>query len=201
MRIKGSSFALIASLSLLIASAWLAADFTLRASMAYYSNDPARGATMRRLEHYAVIFFVVFVLAAGASILFAIRVFRSRRQARVNRLNVTHAYSESESWVVERGGAVVAKRAQVGTAGLSDWERLVYCLWVADYMMRNAGDFANAVDMYPTFQKDAQQFAQRLGLASTYEAFSLSQQNLQKEYFDRFEQICNELRSVDPGVA
>jgi hypothetical protein len=112
-----------------------------------------------------------------------------------------NARSKNESWVVERGGQVVEKKAQVGVAGLSDWERLVDCLWIADYMMRNAGDFANAVDMYPTFQTDARQFAQRLGLTATYEAFSLSQQKLQQQYFDRFEPICDEIKNVDPGRA
>jgi hypothetical protein len=111
------------------------------------------------------------------------------------------AHSENESWVVYRGGQVVERKAQVGVPGLNDWERLVYCLWVADYMMRNAGDFANAVDMYPTFQSDAAQFAQRLGLTATFEAFSLSQRKLQKEYFERFEQICDEIKSIDPAVA
>ena len=112
-----------------------------------------------------------------------------------------NAHSENESWVVERGGQVVERKAQVGVAGLSDWERLVYCFWITDYMMRNAGDFANAGDVYPTFQSDAAQFAQRLGLTTTYLAFSLSQRKLQKEYFDRFEQICDEIKSVDPAVA
>jgi hypothetical protein len=111
------------------------------------------------------------------------------------------AHSENESWVVERGGQVVERKVQVGVTGLSDWERLLYCLWVADYMMRNAGDFANAVDMYPTFQSDAAQFARRLGLTATCEAFSLSQRKLRKEYFDRFEQICDEIKSIDPAVA
>ena len=68
-------------------------------------------------------------------------------------------------------------------------------------MMRNAGDFANAVDMYPTFQSDAREFAQRLGLTATLEAFSLPPRKLQKQYFDRFEQICDEIKRVDPGVA
>jgi hypothetical protein len=110
------------------------------------------------------------------------------------------AHPDNLTWVVDRGGEVVEKKAQVGVVGLSDWERLVYCLWVADYMMRSAGDFANAVDMYPTFQRDTQQFAQRIGLTATYEAFSLSQQKLQEEYFDRFEQICDEIKSIDPTV-
>jgi hypothetical protein len=112
-----------------------------------------------------------------------------------------NAHSENGRWLVGRGGEVVEKKAQIGVAGLNDWERLVYCLWVADYMMRNAGDFANAVDMYPTFQSDAQQFAQRLGLTATRETFLLSRRKLQKEYFNRFEQICDEIKSIDPAVA
>jgi hypothetical protein len=105
---------------------------------------------------------------------------------------------DNESWVIRRGGQIIEKKAKVGSAGLSDWERLVYILWVADYMMRNAGDFANAVDMYPNFQADAAELARQLGLAATCEAFSLSEQKLQEEYFDRFEEICEELKRVEP---
>ena len=70
-----------------------------------------------------------------------------------------YAHSENESWVVNRGGDVVDKKAHSGVASLNSWERLVYCLWVTDYMMRNAGDFANATLMYPDFQSDAKGFA------------------------------------------
>jgi hypothetical protein len=110
------------------------------------------------------------------------------------------AVSENESWVVERGAMVIEKKAQSGVTSLSPWEQLVYCLWVADYMMRNAGDFANAVDMYPDFQTDAKQFAERLSLPTTFEAFSLSQRELQREYFDRFEAICSEIRGAELGA-
>lgn len=109
--------------------------------------------------------------------------------------------ADNESWIVERGAEVVQKKAKVGESGLSDWERLVYCVWVADYMMRNAGDFANAVDMYPKFQTDAAAFAKRLGLAGVEEAFSLPRKKLQKQYFDRFEQICDEIKRIDPQGA
>ena len=108
--------------------------------------------------------------------------------------------SENESWVVDCGSIVIGKKVQSGEASLSNWERLVYCLWVADYMMRNAGDFANAVDMYPDFQTDAKRLAEELSLHVTGEAFSLSQPMLQREYFDRFEEICNEIRSAKPDA-
>lgn len=86
-----------------------------------------------------------------------------------------YAYSKNERWIVNRGGDVVTKKAQIGAASLNIWERLVYCLWVTDYMMRNAGDFANAVAMYPDFQTDAKRFAKQLCLPAACEAFSLSQ--------------------------
>src|SRR5438034_9972597 len=111
------------------------------------------------------------------------------------------AVSENESWVVERGAVVIEKKSQSGVTSLSAWERLVHCIWVADYMMRNAGDFANAEDMYPDFQADARRFAKELSLPATCEAFSLSQHKLQREYFQRFEAICDEVRKAEPGAA
>ena len=107
------------------------------------------------------------------------------------------AHTENQSWVVDRGGDVVEKKAQTGVASLSDWERLVYCLWVTDYMMRNAGDFLNAEVMYPDFQTDATRFSKSLGLATTHALFSLSQRKLQRDYFDRFEAVCDEIKKAE----
>jgi hypothetical protein len=59
--------------------------------------------------------------------------------------------ADNETWVLERGAQIIEKRVVVGDAALNEWERLVYRLWVTDYMMRNAGDFANAKVMLPTF--------------------------------------------------
>ncbi|MGZ4963209.1 MAG: hypothetical protein ACXWJB_08135 [Limisphaerales bacterium] len=110
-------------------------------------------------------------------------------------------YSENESWVVHRGGEVIEKKAKSGLEGLNSWERLVYCLYITDYMIRNAGDFANAEAMYPDFQKDATRFAKELALPTTSEAFSLSERQLQQEYYARFEAICNEIKKAEPGAA
>jgi hypothetical protein len=106
------------------------------------------------------------------------------------------APSANENWIVERGGDIVQKRAQEGEAALTRWERLVYCLWAADYMMRNAGDFANAVDLYREFQSDAKHLAQALGLRTTCEAFSLSRTELEQQYFERFEAVCDEIQAA-----
>jgi hypothetical protein len=110
------------------------------------------------------------------------------------------AVSENESWIVERGALVIEKMVRAGETALSVWEQLVHCLWVADYMMRNAGDFANSVDLMPNFQTDAKRFALELMLPVTCEAFSLSSLDLEREYFDRFEAVCNEIRMAEPPV-
>ena len=106
-------------------------------------------------------------------------------------------HTANQTWVVERGGDVVEKKAQ-NAASLTEWERLVYCLWVTDYMMRNAGDFANAEVMYPNFQSDAARFAKNLELATTCQTFSLSRRKLQQEYFNRFETMCEEIKRAEP---
>jgi hypothetical protein len=119
-----------------------------------------------------------------------------RAPVSVNVRRPMNAHTENEGWIVERGGDVVDKKAQAGEANLSSWERLVYCLWVTDYMMRNAGDFANAIDLYPSFQSDAKDLSRKLSLIVTHEAFSLPQADLQRQYFDRFEAICDEIKQA-----
>ena len=105
--------------------------------------------------------------------------------------------TDNETWVVERGGDVVEKEVRAGLATLSDWEHLLYCLWVADYMMRNAGDLANEPDLYPGFQREAMKRARALGLAGAETMFALSATQFEREYFDRFENVCGEIRSAE----
>jgi hypothetical protein len=109
-------------------------------------------------------------------------------------------HSENETWLIEAGDRVIEKKAASGATSLNTWERLVYCLWVTDYMLRNAGDFANAEVMYPQFQSDAKQLARQLSLPLTYDAFSLSQEKLEREYFERFQAICKEIKNAEPAT-
>ena len=57
--------------------------------------------------------------------------------------------SDNETWVIEAGDTVIRKITCSSIECLSPWEMLVYCLWVADYGMRNAGDLDTAADVYP----------------------------------------------------
>jgi hypothetical protein len=101
---------------------------------------------------------------------------------------------DDETWLVNAGDAVVAKKA--GGARLSPAERLVYCLWVADYGMRNAGDLDTARDLHHDFQREAAHLAGELRLRFTRESFALSAEALQAEYFERFDRICREIRTA-----
>jgi hypothetical protein len=111
-------------------------------------------------------------------------------------LSCAFKHTENQTWVVEAGGAVISKMVGGGVECLQPWEMLVYCLWVADYGMRNAGDLDTAADVYPEFQSEAKRMAETLSLRLTHEAFSLSQGDLEREYFDRFESICDEIKAA-----
>lgn len=101
---------------------------------------------------------------------------------------------DNETWLIEIGHDVIEKKANVGSSSLLPWERLVYCLWVADYGMRNAGDLDTAQDMHGAFQDEGRTLAAALSLPLTHAAFGLSKSDLQDQYFDLFDGVCVELR-------
>ena len=101
---------------------------------------------------------------------------------------------DHETWLLDAGGDVIAKQAR--GERLSSVERLVYCLWVADYGMRNAGDLETARDLHPSFQRDAVRLAEALGLRVTQAAFALPPEALEAAYLDRFDAVCAEVRDA-----
>jgi hypothetical protein len=109
--------------------------------------------------------------------------------------------TENETWLIDTGDLVIKKEHRMGKDSLLPWEVLVYCLWVADYGMRNAGDLDTAADVCSGFHTDAKRIAAELALPLTTEAFSLSKEALETEYFDRFESICDEIKRAKPDGA
>ncbi len=105
------------------------------------------------------------------------------------------APSDNETWLIEAGDEVIEKKSMSGMEGLSAGERLIYCLWVADYSMRNGGDLMAGADLYPPFYAEAAQLSDALGLWFTADTFALPKDEFQRHYFDRFERICDEVRS------
>jgi hypothetical protein len=92
--------------------------------------------------------------------------------------------SDNETWLIHAGDAVIQKRATEDLDSLGPWERLVYCLWAADYGMRNAGGLDAARAVYADFQSDARLFSEDMALHLTHEAFSLPPRELEREHFD-----------------
>ncbi|KQT31051.1 hypothetical protein ASG24_14295 [Methylophilus sp. Leaf414] len=103
---------------------------------------------------------------------------------------------EYETWLIETGDIIIRKEAQNGAASLTSYEKLIYCVWVADYGMRNAGDLRTASELYPPFQSEACTLARDLSLQYTLDTFSMSENELCSQYFDRFEGVCNELKNA-----
>lgn len=85
-----------------------------------------------------------------------------------------------------------------GRDALSSIERLIYCLWLADYGMRNAGDLSTASDLYPPFQTEERCIAEELELPRTRSASNLSPAELEGTYFQLFDGVCEELRRAYP---
>ena len=102
------------------------------------------------------------------------------------------APSENDNWLIDTGDTIIGKKAAEGVLTLR--ERLIYCLWVTDYGMRNSGDLDAARDVYATFQEEGAVLAKSLSLKFTEETFSLPDENLQRQYFERFDRVCDEIK-------
>ena len=98
-----------------------------------------------------------------------------------------------ETWIVEVGGAIAEKKAARGNAALTPLERLIYCVWVADYGMRNAGDLVTASDVYDRFQEDAGSLARGLAMPRTHAAFTLPPEDLERCYFELLSGVVDEI--------
>jgi hypothetical protein len=104
--------------------------------------------------------------------------------------------SENETWIIDKGDEVIHKKVKVGIDGLTPQEKLIYCVWVADYGMRNAGDLQTASDLYPEFKTEATRIANSLSLPITAQTFSQPIEAINSIYFDRFDDICKELQNA-----
>ena len=103
--------------------------------------------------------------------------------------------TDNETWLIEAGDEVIVKKAEHGRDALTACERLLHCVWVADYSMRNAGDLRTATDLYSPFREEAQRLADELMLPRTRATFSLSPEELEGAYFGAFDDICEELQA------
>lgn len=106
------------------------------------------------------------------------------------------ADDDDETWLLDAGGRIIEKKVAKGHSSLSALERLTYCLWLADYGMRNAGDLSPATELHPNFLRDGRSAAQELGLLRSAAAFSLPAGDLERRYFELFDGIAAEIRNA-----
>lgn len=103
---------------------------------------------------------------------------------------------DNETWLLNAGGRVIEKMAAEDYSSLPPLDRLIYCLWAADYGMRNAGDLETAADLHLTCLDDGKSTAQELALPRSAAAFSLSPDELERAYFRLFDEVVSEIRAV-----
>jgi len=101
---------------------------------------------------------------------------------------------DNETWLIDVGDGIITKQAEDSDTPQSPIERLIYCLWVADYGMRNAGDLATAVDFDEDFHLDGRRISADLGLRKTAELFLRNTAEFELVYFNVFDDVCDELR-------
>jgi len=112
----------------------------------------------------------------------------------MDKLESTLRDADDQTWLIDLGHAIIEKKRTEGVDALSPRERLIRCLWVADYSMRNAGDLATARDLESQYRDDGLAAATLLGLRVAADMFALSEGELERRYFDLFDAVCGELR-------
>ena len=105
--------------------------------------------------------------------------------------------TDNATWLLEAGDKVILRQSAYQEP-LTAWEQLVFCLWVADYGMRNAGDLQTASDFHPTFNAEGEHRARQLNAKEAEALYSLPQSEMEKHYFARFEAVCTEPRTISP---
>ncbi|MBR2172594.1 hypothetical protein [Sphingopyxis sp.] len=106
--------------------------------------------------------------------------------------------ADNETWLLEAGHRVLEEDPTDERDSADIVKHLIWCLWVADYGMRNAGDLETARDLNASFKQQGYQSARTLNLPRTTEAFALSDEEFERDYFALFDAICAEIRPLSP---
>jgi hypothetical protein len=98
-----------------------------------------------------------------------------------------------ESWLLDATEPVLRREIEVGASALAGWERALYCLWVADYSMRNAGDLGSAYDLASDFKSAGLAAARTTDLRAMASLFELDDVEFARQYAGSFDEVCREL--------
>lgn len=109
---------------------------------------------------------------------------------------MTHNDRDNETWLLDATDELMSAKAEIGFAAMTSIQRVIYCLWIADYGMRNAGDLSTAIDLFASFMSDGHVAAEEAGLPLSAHMFSLPIADLEARYLGLFDSIVNEIRAV-----
>jgi len=105
---------------------------------------------------------------------------------------------DNETWLIELGDGVIEKKAKFGINTLTDYEKSVYCLWAIDYSIRNSGTLDALEDIYPEAVSELEYLSSENNWLSKFSIKEIS--SSEDAYYKNFEEICNELRSVQAST-
>jgi len=103
---------------------------------------------------------------------------------------------ENEDWVLQEGSIAVQQKALHGIQCMDPRTLLIYALWVCDYGMRNAGDLLPALDIFPDVLKAGKRSADTLEIVVARKLFGLDKDQFENMYFEKFDSVCDEIRSL-----
>ena len=111
---------------------------------------------------------------------------------------MSEAPFDYESWLLDAAEPVLRREIEVGAAALAGWERALYCLWIADYSMRNAGDLRSAYDLASDFKSAGLAAARATDLRAMASLFALDDAEFEQRYAGSFDEVCRELLAKQP---
>jgi len=101
---------------------------------------------------------------------------------------------ENESWLLFCGSRVLEKKLKFGERSLTNWERLVYWLWLLDSLVRD-GKADHKGNMLAHAKNEALLLSNHLGLRLTQNVLRLSRTNFRRQYAWQLPGICDELKA------
>jgi hypothetical protein len=104
--------------------------------------------------------------------------------------------SKNQIWLSECGTKVIRKKFGRSKDQLNEWERLVYNVWYTDFMLKTVGWIDEERCAHPRFRNEASVIASKMKLTVTADTYRLSIADLNREFGERVEAVCDELRSA-----
>ena len=105
---------------------------------------------------------------------------------------------DNETWLIEVGDNVIAKKSRLSYEELSEIEKSVYCFWVIDYAVRNSGTLGPVGDLHPLALNELKDMANKHVWVHMLNLLSVAdnENEFRQMYYEQYESACSEIRSA-----